>query len=249
MKTEVKLIKQPDLEDAHVVEGLPGVGHVGKLAAEHLIEMLDAEKFAELHSDHLPPQVLVEDGEAELVSIELYAAEEENVVLLIGDHQAVDNQGHYAVVEALLDALESHIGDATVYTLGGFGTGEMQDEPRVLGAVNDSDLKPGLEEVGVEFDEEKPAGGIVGASGLFLGLGGLRDVRAACLMGETSGYVVDPKAAKAVLEVLSELLDVEVDMAALEEKAEELEQFVSKVMEQVPQEQATTAKEDLNYIG
>lgn len=249
MKTNITFLKEPDLENAHVIEGLPGVGHVGKLAAEHLIEMLDAEKFATLHSPHLPPQVLVEDGEAQLVSIDLYAAEEENLILLIGDHQSVDNDGHYEIVETLLDSLEDVIGDATIYTLGGFGTGEMQEETRVLGAVNDSELKPGLEEAGVIFEEDKPAGGIVGASGLFLGIGRLRSIKAACLMGETSGYLVDPKAAQAVLKVLSELLDVEVDTAALEEQAEELEEFVSQVMEQSPRESPAPSREDLHYIG
>jgi len=85
---------------------------------------------------------------------------------------------------------------------------------------------------------------------LFLGLGRIRGMDAACLMGETSGYLVDPKAAKSVLGVLSELLDVEVDLGELEKKAEELEEFVSQMMQQMPDEaSAASGREDLRYIG
>ena len=43
----IRYTKKPKLNDAMLIEGLPGVGNVGKLAAEHLIEQLNAKKFAE----------------------------------------------------------------------------------------------------------------------------------------------------------------------------------------------------------
>ena len=99
----------------------------------------------------------------------------------------------------------------------------------------------------MEFREDEPAGGIVGISGLLLGLGERRGVPAACLMGETSGYLVDPRSARAVLEVLQDLLGFDVDYATLEERAEEMEEVVKKIqeMEQGP----TPSDEDLRYIG
>ena len=63
-----------------------------------------------------------------------------------------------------------------------------------------------LKGYGVEFKPNEPGGGIVGASGLLLGLGELRGIDAACLMGVTSGYLVDPKSAQAVLKVLCKIL-------------------------------------------
>ena len=65
--------KEPDLKDVIFIEGLPGVGNVGKLAAEHLIDELKAVKFADIYSKYFPPQVLVEDnGVVKLVNNELY---------------------------------------------------------------------------------------------------------------------------------------------------------------------------------
>ena len=39
--------KKPRLKDPIFIEGLPGIGNVGKLAVEHLIEITKAIKFAE----------------------------------------------------------------------------------------------------------------------------------------------------------------------------------------------------------
>ncbi len=65
--------EEPELNEPILIEGLPGVGNVGKLAAEHLVEQLKAIKFAEIYSKYFPPQVLLDDdGVIRLVSNELY---------------------------------------------------------------------------------------------------------------------------------------------------------------------------------
>jgi uncharacterized protein (TIGR00162 family) len=246
---EIKRVTEPDLTDPAFIEGLPGVGHVGKLAVEHLLEELDGELVRRVYSTHLPPQVGVEDGVAQLACAELHALDADGTDLLVltGDHQAGDGVGHYGLAATFLDVAEA-FGTEMVYTLGGVPTGELIQEYDVIGAVNMSDRRDPLEAAGVEFREDEPAGGIVGVSGLLLGLGGRRDVPAACLMGETSGYLVDPKSAQAVIETLQELLDFEVDFASLESRAEEMEEVVRKIQEM---EQGTPAPsdEDLRYIG
>jgi len=55
-ETTVRRLKELDLKDPILVEGLPGVGHVGKLVAEHLIDELEAELVIEVYSPHLPPR-------------------------------------------------------------------------------------------------------------------------------------------------------------------------------------------------
>jgi uncharacterized protein (TIGR00162 family) len=245
----VEWLDRPDLEDPVFVEGLPGVGHVGKLAAEYLIEELDGELVCRVYSTHFPPQVTVEDGLAELAGAEVYGIETDgrDLVVLTGDHQAGTPQGHYALTEAFLDVAEDLDADQ-IFALGGVPTGELIEEYDVVGAVTDADRKAELESAGVEFADAEPAGGIVGVSGLLLGLGERRGVPAACLMGETSGYLVDPKSARAVLEVLQELLDVSVDFSSLEEQAEEMEEVVRQ-MEELEQGSSPAAGEDLRYIG
>ena len=70
---EIIRTEQVSLKNAILLEGLPGVGNVGKLAAMHLIEELEAKKCMEIYSSHFPPQVLIdEDGIVNLVNNELY---------------------------------------------------------------------------------------------------------------------------------------------------------------------------------
>ena len=132
-----------------------------------------------------------------------------------------------------------------IYTLGGFGVGHLVNEPRVLGAVNRAELRPELEDAGVRFNREEPGGGIIGAAGLMLGLSAERGIDAVCLMGETSGYLVDPMAAASVLAILSKLIDVPVDPTKLNDRASEME----KVIEGLVEGEKLQKDEELSYIG
>ncbi|MGB9987897.1 proteasome assembly chaperone family protein [Salarchaeum japonicum] len=247
---EIETVADADLSDPVFVEGLPGVGHVGKLVAEHIVEEGDSTLVRRVYSEHFPPQVTVGDGGvAELAHVEVHAVETDgrDLLVLTGDHQAQENAGHYRVTDAFLD-IAGEFGATELFALGGVPTGELIEEYGVVGAVSDDSLTDDLEDAGVEFRSDEPAGGIVGTSGLLLGLGGRRGFDAVCLMGETSGYLVDPKSAKAVLEVLETLLGFEVDFDALDERADEMEDVVEQ-MQQMEQGPSPGSEDDLRYIG
>lgn len=248
---EVETVADPELRDPVLVEGLPGVGHVGKLAVEHLLEELDSELVRRVFADEFPPQVSIDDdGVAELANAEFYAVDagDRDILVLTGDHQAQSNAGHYHLTDAFLDIAEE-FGVERGFALGGVPTGELVDDPAVLAAVTDEAAIDDLTEAGVEFREDEPAGGIVGVSGLLLGLGGRRGLDVACLMGETSGYLVDPTSAQAVLEVLEAAVGFEVGYESLEERAEEMKEVVGKIQEMQNQQQGMPTDDDLRYIG
>src|SRR5205823_12020040 len=102
---------------------------------------------------------------------------------------------------------------------------------------------------GVVFSRGEPGAGIVGASGLLLGLGRLYDMEAVCLMGETSGYFVDPKSAQAVLDVLTKYLSIEISFNELENKAKQIDQITSKLKDIEAAPETPDKREDLGYIG
>ena len=77
----------------------------------------------------------------------------------------------------------------------------------------------------------------------------LEGIEAACLMGVTSGYMVDPKSAKAVLEVLMKMLNLEVSVEALDERAKEMEKLIAQIKEmQEAAMQQWKSDEDLRYF-
>ena len=253
---EVRFSEKPSLKDPIFIEGLPGVGNVGKLAAEHLIDQLKAVKFVDIVSKYFPPQVIVkDDGLVRLVSNEMYyvqrADKENDLVFLVGDYQGVTPEGQYMLSDRVLNIVKE-LGVTKIFTLGGYGIGKMVDKPRVLGAATDLELVREMKELGVVFSKGEPGSGIVGASGLLLGLGLIYGMQSVCLMGETSGYFVDPRAAEVVLEVLVRKLDVQIDYEALRHKAQQIDQITARLKDMETQqgpEGIGERREDLGYIG
>jgi len=244
--------KKPKLKNPILIEGLPGIGNVGKLVVEHLIEDLKAVKFAELHSKDFPPQVFINtDGTIELVNNEFYYCKakkksQRDLILLTGDYQGLSSQGQYELVEKILDVVEN-LGTREMFTLGGYGLGHELQEPDVLCATTDKQLVKKMKKYGAVFKKNEPGGGIVGASGLLLGLGKLRGIQGTCFMGETPGYLVDPKSAKAVLKIIAKILNIDVSFSALEKKAKEIEHIAHQL-----KEMETLSKDkpdELKYIG
>ena len=256
----IRTLEKVELRDPVLIEGLPGVGNVGKLAADYLRDQLPTKPLATIYSKFFPPQVYVgEDGVIRLVSNDLAYwrapdSSPHDILVLGGDYQGISPEGQYEITERVLEYCRA-LGVREVFTLAGFAQGRVVEEPRVLGAATQSSRVESLKKFGVVFSRNDPGGGLIGASGLFLGLGRLFGMEGACLMGETSGYFVDPRSAEAVLKVLSRVLDLKVDFAALEAKAKEIDRIAQKIHEAEQRSSETTPtsgstpREDLGYIG
>lgn len=255
-KTFIKLLKEVNLNEPIFIEALPGIGHVGKLVAEHLIHELEATKFAELYSPSFPPQVFVdEDGIIEPMKNDFYylksaGEEKKDYIILVGNTQGLSPEGQYEICGAIIDFVGKY-GVKDMYTLGGLGTGQPVKKAKVFAAATSKELAKLLKEHGANL--RSADGGIIGASGLLLGLGIAKGMNGVCLMGETPGYFIDADASKAVLTVLLDLLKIDVDIAKLEERAEETRKMISKA-QQMEREMAermhiAPGEEDLRYIG
>ncbi|MDD1764215.1 MAG: proteasome assembly chaperone family protein [Methanobacteriaceae archaeon] len=255
-KTIINQFKDVDLDEPIFIEALPGIGHVGKLVAEHLIHELEAEKLAELYSPSFPPQVFVgENGIIEPMKNEFYylksaGEDKKDYIILVGNTQGLSPEGQYEICGAIIDFVKKY-GVKEMYTLGGLGTGQPVDSPKVFGAATNIELAENLKQYEVTL--RSADGGIIGASGLLLGLGMAENIEGACLMGETPGYFIDADASKAVLNVLLQILKLDVDVAKLEERAEETRKMISKA-QQMEREIAegmrlAPGEEDLRYIG
>ncbi len=249
---EIEVLSDMELKDPFLIEGLPGVGLVGKLAVDQLINELPSDAIRRVYSEHLPPAVSIsDDGTASLASMTLHAVETDAVELLVltGDSQAQETLGQYRLANAVLDlAEEFDVQD--VISLGGFGTGEQVDEYSVVGAVGDGSggLKDRLGEAGVRFDEESDLDTIIGISGVLVGMAPLRDIQSAGLLGNTPGYYVDPASARVVLNVLQNSLGFDVDLTTLEEQAEQVQELLEQHQPQNQQEQPGQTGENLRYF-
>jgi len=59
--TVIKVFEKPKLKNPIFIEGLPGVGNIGRVAVGYMIEELGAKNFAELYSRHFFPFVMLHE--------------------------------------------------------------------------------------------------------------------------------------------------------------------------------------------
>src|SRR2546430_3451723 len=170
----IRYLDHPKLEDPIFIEGLPGVGNVGKLAAEHLKDELKGVKFAEIFSKYFPPQVLVQDdGQVKLVNNEMHYVKRNNgtdLILLTGDYQGLTPEGQYELSDFILKELQE-LGVRRVFTLGGYGMGRLVIQARVLGPPPGLGREKEMERVGVVVSRRQPRDRMHRAGGLQSGLG------------------------------------------------------------------------------
>ncbi|MBR9689808.1 MAG: proteasome assembly chaperone family protein [Candidatus Altiarchaeota archaeon] len=250
-----KVTERPLLYKPVLVEGLPGIGNVGKMTVEYLIDKLKAKKFAEIYSDHFPYHVFIDKkSTVSLPKNEFYyyKSGKHDIVFLTGDFQSMTPQGHYEVTDAVLKFCKD-LGVKRIITVGGYGIEGIPKNPQVLGAVTHEKVMSQFEEPGVKFEDGERVGMIVGASGLLLGLGKLRGFEGICLMGETFSrpMFTDARASKAVLEVISQYFGIPIDMKDMNVKAKELDKAITKAKELEDQmvKKLTKPTDELSYIG
>jgi uncharacterized protein (TIGR00162 family) len=238
MNAEIKILKPFTPNELTLVVGLPGMAYIGKLSVDYLIQQLKADLIGEVYSKHFPPYVVIkEDGLVELLRNELHAFRDEagrDIVFLSGNSQAFSPEGQYAVSEKVLDwAIEN--GVKKVYAVAALVTDRQFDVPDVYVTATSVDL---LEEAKSRGAKTLDHGIIGGENGLIVGLAKKRNVDGACLLAETHGYqaptgeyVIDPRAAKAALNVLTQILGVKVDMDPMEKQAVEMDEAFAKMAE------------------
>jgi len=256
IETKIISIEKPKLKDPICLVGLPGIGHIGRIAVDYMIHELKTTKFADLYSPYFFPFVIVHQDRIHTLKNEFYYYKNpkgRDLILLIGDCQTYDPKGHYEVSGKILSFLHE-LGCKEIVTLAGFATGNVTEKPKVFGVTNE-DSKYDLKKFGVETKVSGQIGTIVGASGLLVGLSPLYSMNGFTLLGETSGFpiITDPNAAEAVLGVVQKVLGIKIDLSKLRQKVEEMHDFIKKLHEiqqqAMEQVQKPKKQEDLKYIG
>jgi len=202
-------ISKPDLENPVFVQGLPGFGNVGRIAAHLLIKFCDAKPFAELYSPYFPDYVSISsNGICHLPKYEFYSAqiEKNNLVIMTGETQPSfdDVLAHYNVCGDILDFAQK-IGCGFIVTMGGVPITE--DKTQVYVAATSPSLATEFMEKGAVIYSK---GRIVGGTGLTLALAKERELEGICLLGATTGFKADRGAGFMVFKFLMKTLGKEI---------------------------------------
>ncbi len=231
--TKLVELKRVEMRNPLLIQGVPGLGLVGKIAVSFLIDKMHAEKVVEIYSDYLTlpegsPGVKLEEDGIKPITYDIYwtRGNGRDLLLLTSEVQPL-TIGQYAIANLVLDyAVEK--GVDTVITLGGYVPGSP-DVKGVFACTNDKEFMEELKAHGVN---PLSGGYVTGAAGLLVGLAELRGLKSACLLGTTEGTFPDPRASKMVLEVIKSLYRVKVDLQELEVEAELAERILTKELEE-----------------
>jgi uncharacterized protein len=262
MEWEINALGEiPKMRDAILIEGLPGIGNVGKLTVDFLIQELKPKKIYEFFSYSFPHSVYVnEKNLVDLPKIELYYAVVKGrpLLLLAGDTQPIDEVSSYHFSTEVLK-LASQLGAKEVITIGGIGLSDVPKEPQVYCTGNCKEIVKKYK-LGTTMNDKifGVVGPIVGVSGLLVGLSSKNKLKAISLLAETYGHpmYMGVRGAKEVVNVLNLKLSLNLDTKKLDKDIAELEEGVEEDEEsakpKVPKKNipiAGNCRPDMNYIG
>ncbi len=228
--------RKPSSDNPVVIEGFPGIGLVGNIASQYIVNELSMEYLGAVNSRYFPPLTVLQEGVAHL-PVRIYEKTELGMVVITSDipiHPAVS----YDVAREIVSWTES-INAREMVCLAGISI--MGDQRRVFGAATTKDLLDRLRDQLEVFE----LGTISGISGSVMNECLMRNVSAICLLGETHSMAPDPRTAAVTVNMLNKLYNLEVDATKLEERAGELELQMQKLAEEV----RTTSAEEVPKPG
>ncbi len=255
-RTTIYYNKKIKLKDPIMVVGLPGIGNVGSLVGEHIRAELDAKKFATLYSPYFPHQVIMlPSGRIKMMDNRFYCASpkkgkgKNDIIILVGDTQAMSPEGQYEINEKIVKFFK-HLGGKTIYTIGGYNTSKNYiQNPKVFGVATNQKMVDALKKDNIIFGQA--AGMIFGSAGLIVAFAKKHGIDAACIMGETGFLDVDANSAKAVLQVMSKVLNVEINLDNIEKIRKETNKMLKSLEEATKGQMGPGAegpKDNFTYI-
>jgi uncharacterized protein (TIGR00162 family) len=259
MSTNIVVVKQKKLKSPTLFTGLPGIGLVGKIAADYMLKQFKAEKIAEIYSDSFPPSVHTRNAIVEMIRDEVYVTEfkGKHYLFLVGpvqpslDFRAGSAAEHYEFASKIVEAMKS-LGVKQVYTLAGLNIGDkrLEKEPGVVVASSSKKVLEEMSRLGAIADKKE--GLISGAAGLILGLARHHGIEGACLMGETSTKLVygDHGAAKKIIELLIKRFGFNVKLDQIAQEAKNIEAAFAQLSKQFEEtaESEEPPKNGLPYV-
>jgi proteasome assembly chaperone (PAC2) family protein len=217
-KPYLRKLSNPKLENPIFVQGLPGFGNVGRIAAHLLVKFFGAKPFAELYSPSFPDYISINSkGICHLPKYDFYYApmEKNNLIIMSGEIQPSfdDVVAHYVICQEVLNFVQS-IGCNFIVTMGGVPITE--DKTQVYIAATSNRLAAEFMEKGAVIYSK---GRIVGGTGLTLALAKERKLDGVCLLGTTMGFKADREAGYLVFKFLMKALGKEIKEGLKENNA------------------------------
>ncbi|WP_266077240.1 proteasome assembly chaperone family protein [Haladaptatus caseinilyticus] len=231
-----------ELDAPTLIEGLPGLGLVGKIATDHIVEQFDMTYYAGLDCSGIPEIAVYEgDGRELLPPVRLYADEERNLVALKSD-VPVSAESSPQFANCVSSWVQSR--DATPLYLSGLPHQKQSGDVPELYGVATGEASSLLDDRNIDFPSE--TGAISGPTGALLHRAGKLGLDSIGLIVQSDPQFPDPEAARTLIkDGIAPLADVEVNTDDLVERAEDIRQQKEQLaqrMQQAESEESSQAQ-------
>jgi uncharacterized protein len=232
---QIRSVSELELDSPYLVEGLPGVGLVGQIIADHLEEALGMSYHASVDCEGLPQVSVFDEGIHEVQPPVRLLADEDNDLVVLQSDVPVSPKAE-GFIDCLVGWIEEE--DVTPLFVSGLPT-RPEGVPSMFG-VSTGDGDRLLE--GVETPQQ--AGVVSGPTGALLNEAEDRDVDAVGLVVETDPQFPDPAAARVVIEDgIRPIAGIDVKTGELIEKSEDIMETKEQLAKQMQdaKEESTAA--------
>ncbi len=223
-----------------ILGGFPGMGLVGNIVAQYLIDQLKMKPCGRVDSRLFPPIAILYGG---LVKgpVRIYEKPEKNLVIVFSDIP-IDPIISREVGTAIVKWAKSLEPQEIISLAGLATTGEAH---KVYGAATNQE---GLEKIKgrIELFE---MGTITGVPGVLLNECINQGITGICILGETRGPNPDPRASIQVVKAMNDLYGFSLDIKPMEDQAEEIEKMLHKLSEQIGEAEASPSKKEPEMYG
>ena len=236
---DIKLSKVP--KNPIIIEGFPGIGLVGTIATEFLVEHLNAKSIGKITGDEVPPMVAVHDKKV-VRPMEIFYDSKNNILIF---HVISGAPGEEWKIVNLIDTLASKTKAKEIISLESVGTPyEMASAEGTCYYYSFSEAKnKKFEKIGLKPLQEGIVMGVTGA------LMQYADLPLSCIFAETYSKLPDSKAAAHVIDSLNKYLNLKIDTAPLLESAQKFEEKIKGILEKSKEATDKQDRQRLSYLG
>jgi len=235
----IKFYKRPRLRNPYLIVAWPGMGEVAFKAAAYLVDKLKAEDLAEIPGKEFfyLAESIIKDGILSLPQAptnKFYywknKTGKNDLIIFVSEAQADLAKAEEYCQKILYVAKKFRVKSIISFAAMPQAV-DHGHTPAVWFAATSVGLNNELKKYNLSQLSE---GQISGLNGLFLGIAKREGLDGFCLLGEISLYTIqieNPKAAYAVLEAFSRIMNIKIDFSDIIEQARVIEEEINKLLD------------------
>jgi uncharacterized protein len=232
---EVKKLKDMDLQGGTIIEGLPGVGLVGTIAATYLIDFLKLDQICAFDSELFPPISMIYAKKPKFPA-RIYASKKHKIGVFLTEFTPLP-QLHRPIAKKLLEWCRDQ-GCRRILSMEGLPSDvkcnneeDMEKiSSKVVGIGSTDAARSQLAKAKIEPLE---TGMIYGVSGVLLNYGRWENFDVITILAEACAELPDALASAKLLESLDKLLpDIKIETKPLYEESKKLEEYLKTLRKQ-----------------